>query len=84
MLKAKHAAGLSVEVDLETFKGVLEEKKTGFIVTARAGIILKKYQYQVFFNEFIFIVQTKEPITIPNEFSVIVAEKIHSPVFVGN
>ena len=80
MIKAKRVAGSSIEVDESTFLDVLEHKKAGLIVTARSGFFSKKYQYQVSYEDFIFLLQVKDPIIIPTNFTVIVAEKILNPV----
>jgi len=71
-------------VSEETFEIIMKEKKEGFIVTSRFGFFSKKYKYQIFYNEFLFLMEAKEPIVIPDKFTVIVADKIFNPVSVIN
>jgi hypothetical protein len=80
VIKAKRVAGSTIEVDVTTFLTVLEYKKSGLIVTAKCGFFSTKYQYQISYKDFIFLLQTSEPIMISEDFMIVVAEKIQNPV----
>ncbi|MFT6255272.1 MAG: hypothetical protein ACJATV_001532 [Granulosicoccus sp.] len=82
MIQAKRVVGSTMVVDDSTFLEVLDDKKSGLIVTAKRGFFSVKYQYQISYQEFTFLLETCQPIVIPEGFTVVLAEKIHNPALV--
>ena len=82
MIHARKVVGSTIEVDEPTFLEILECKKSGLIVTAKSGFFSRKYQYQISYRDYIFLLQTNQSIAIPENFTVIVAEKIQNPALV--
>jgi hypothetical protein len=81
MIYSKKVVGSSVEVDVDTFRDLMQRKGAGLIVTAKSGFFTKTFKYQLFYDDFIFLVSTGSSIVIPKEFTLVVAEKIFNPIF---
>lgn len=80
MIQAKRVVGASIEVTPKIFENIMQKKKNGIIVTAKSGFFSKVYKYQAFYEGFTFFMSTPDPINISAEFTLVVAEKIYTPL----
>ena len=79
-MESSRVVGGSIQVNVETFIEVLKAKKKGIIATAKMGLLKKYYAYQICYDGFVFYLRVDNPIEIPQDFDVVVAEKIFTPL----
>lgn len=84
MIDAIKVVGSTIQVDELTFQSIMSEKTSGYVVTSKSGVFSTMYNYQLMFKDFLFFLQVKQPIKIPDKLEVIVADKIYTPMFLVN
>jgi hypothetical protein len=73
------ASGVVVEVTADAFQAVLGKVENPLVIYAECGLFSTNYQYLVSYKGFAFVTKSSEPISLPPEVEIILAEKIWVP-----
>jgi hypothetical protein len=76
---AVKASGTLVKIDPAEFVNILKKVESPLVIYAEGGMISTNYQYLVSYKGFAFYTKADDPIELPRNAEVVMAEKIWIP-----
>jgi len=76
---AVKASGTVVRIEPDEFEKILKKVESPLVVYAEGGMISTNYQYLVSYKGLAFYTKADDPIELPRNAEVVIAEKIWIP-----
>jgi GGDEF domain-containing protein len=73
------ASGTVVRIEPEEFLKILKKIEAPLVIYAEGGMISTNYQYLISYKGFAFYTKADDPIELPRNVEVVVADKIWIP-----
>lgn len=77
--RAIRASGVLVRIDPEGFQAILRRAVEPVVVTAPAGILMRKHGYLTSYKGLAFFTVSADPLPLPGGVEVVTADKIFVP-----